>query len=132
MLALKTRRLFRRLTLYHRRSYHETLGEKLKQLFLDGIWKWIHGWCRARSSKPVSRMEIMRLVGSIPMHFRHLNAQVRQKPSRGFSLTQMSGKALAAGIRGVTNRRLAPCRSPKPLARTKSQRTESRLSNTEF
>jgi hypothetical protein len=29
------------------------------------------GWCRPRSSKPLSRMEIMWLVGSIPMHFRH-------------------------------------------------------------
>ena len=34
-------------------------------------WNCFHGWCRARSSKPLSRMEIMWLVGSIPMHFRH-------------------------------------------------------------
>ncbi len=31
----------------------------------------MHGWCRPRSSKSLSRVLIMRLVGSIPMHFRH-------------------------------------------------------------
>ena len=37
--------------------------------------KWLHAWWRPRSSKPLSRMENMRLVGSIPMHFRHFFAR---------------------------------------------------------
>ena len=40
------------------------------QQSLTQAWKCLHNWCWPRSSKPLSRTLTVRLVGSIPMHFR--------------------------------------------------------------
>lgn len=40
---------------------------------LEGLMflgKCVQGWCAARSSKPLDRVDNTRSVGSIPMHFR--------------------------------------------------------------